>query len=389
MRTTVNGMPLDRRVLLRAAAAVPLAALAACGGGGSTAPTRTPSSGSPSGSPHPPSASASPPQVQMPPRPQVTATLARGLAVPWGIAFLRDGSALVSCRDSFQIVRVGPQGGSSVVGTVPGVVSTVDSGGEGGLLGIALHPRFPAEPWLYAYHTTQTDNRVVRLRLMLTGRGGRLGPPQDVLTGIHTSLHHNGGGLRFAPDGLLYVSTGDAEDGASAQDKDSLNGKILRITDTGGVPAGNPFGNEVWTYGHRNVEGMALDGDQLWASEFGDHEYDELNKIVKGRDYGWPEVEGSDGKGGYADPLAQWPTEDCSPSGIAIARGRAWLGALQGECVWSADLASGRKQRYLTGHGRLRMVASAPDGSLWVGTSNRDGRATPRRGDDRVLRVQL
>jgi len=318
----------------------------------------------------------------------VAGTLATGLAVPWGIAFLPDGTALVSCRDSFEIVRVGGRR-TTVVGKVPGVVTSVDLGGEAGLLGIALHPGFPAQPWLYAYHSTDQDNRVVRMRLTLEGDGGRLGPPEDVLTGIHTSLHHNGGGLRFATDGTLYVSTGDAEDRDSAQDKDSLNGKILRITDAGGVPDGNPFGNEVWSYGHRNVEGLALDGAQLWASEFGDHEYDELNRIVKGGDYGWPEVEGSDGPGGYRDPLAQWPTSDCSPSGIAIARGRAWLGALQGECVWSVDLATGKSERHLDGHGRIRMVAAAPDGSLWVGTSNRDGRATPRSGDDRILRVTL
>lgn len=306
--------------------------------------------------------------------------------MPWGITFLPDGTALVSCRDSFEVVRVGGRR-TRIVGTVPGVVSTVGSGGEGGLLGLALHPEFPRQPWLYAYRTTATGNEVVRMR---TDGVSSLGEPQVILDGIRTSLHHNGGGLRFSPDGLLFVSTGDAENPSDAQDTGSLNGKILRITDTGRVPTENPFGNPVWSYGHRNVEGLALDPDgRLWASEFGDHEYDELNRISRGGNYGWPNVEGTDGPGGYRDPIAQWPTEDCSPSGVAITRGRAWLGALQGECVWSVDLATGRARRHLDGHGRIRLVAAAPDGSLWVGTSHRDGRATPGAGDDRIYRITL
>jgi glucose/arabinose dehydrogenase len=166
------------------------------------------------------------------------------------------------------------------------------------------------------------------------------------------------------------------------------------MTDTGDVPDGNPFDNLVWSYGHRNVEGIRFDEQgRLWASEFGDKGADELNLIRPGKDYGWPEVEGSDGTGGYADPLAEWPVDQCSPSGIAIAAGRAWLGALQGECVWSVVLdgpEAGRARRHFSGeYGRIRSVAQAPDGSLWVTTSNRDGRTDPRPGDDRILRVTL
>lgn len=382
---------LDRRSVLRAAAALPLAGLAACGDGGAPRPTpsaRTtsspsPTTAAPTGSPSAPGAA-----TQGPPVPRVAQTLVTGLDVPWGIAFLPGadaGTALVGCRDSFEVLRIG-EGRTTRIGTVPGTVTTVHAGGEGGLLGIALHPDYPAQPWLYAYHTTDTGNRVVRMRC----DGHSLGRPEEILGGIRTSLHHNGGGLRFGADGNLFVSTGDAERRDDAQDRTSLNGKILRITPSGGVPADNPFGNEVWSYGHRNVEGLALDQrGRLWASEFGDKGADELNLIVKGADYGWPEVEGRDGPGGFRDPLAQWPTDDASPSGLTIARGRAWLGALRGECVWEVDLSSGRTRRHLAGHGRLRLVAAAPDGSLWVGTSNRDGRATPRTGDDRLLRVTL
>jgi glucose/arabinose dehydrogenase len=302
--------------------------------------------------------------------------------VPWGIAFLPDGTALVGERDTARVLLLG-SGARREIGTVPGVVSGVDSGGEGGLLGLALHP---SRRWLYAYHSTDDDNRVVRMRF----DGRSLGRPEPVLTGIATATHHNGGGLRFSPDGMLFVSTGDAEDASRAPDTTSLNGKVLRITDRGGVPAGNPFDNAVWSFGHRNVEGLALDAKgRLWASEFGDKAYDELNRIVRGGDYGWPSVEGRDGAGGFRDPVAQWPTDDCSPSGIAIVGDHAFLGALQGECVWSVDLATGRSRRWLEGHGRIRLVAAAPDGSLWVGTSNRDGRGSPSDSDDRVFRVTL
>jgi glucose/arabinose dehydrogenase len=144
----------------------------------------------------------------------------------------------------------------------------------------------------------------------------------------------------------------------------------------------------VWSYGHRNVEGLAFDQQgRLWASEFGENAYDELNLIVRGGNYGWPQVQGSDGPGGFRDPLAQWPTDEASPSGIATVGGHAFLGALRGECLWSVDLATGRSRRWLEGHGRIRMVAAAPDGGLWVGTSNRDGRGSGQQ--DRILRVTL
>jgi glucose/arabinose dehydrogenase len=311
-----------------------------------------------------------------------------GIPVPWGIAFLPDRSALVGARDTGDLYRV-RHGGKKVVGHLD-VRSRLDEGGETGLLGLAVDPSFAENRLVYAYVSTDDDNRIV----LFSYDGSSLGASQPILTGIATSVHHNGGGLAFGPDGMLYASTGDAEDESTSQDKKSLNGKVLRMTNLGTAPRDNPFGNLVWSYGHRNVEGLRFDDrGRLWASEFGDKGADELNLIRKGKDYGWPYVEGSDGQGGYADPLAQWPVDECSPSGIAIAAGRAWLGALQGECVWTVVLDGperGTSRRYFTGdHGRLRSVALAPDGSLWVTTSNRDGRAEPRPGDDRILRVAL
>jgi glucose/arabinose dehydrogenase len=389
------GARTSRRALLRAGAGVSLVGLAACSDDDSAAPrpraSASPSSTAPASS-GPPTASRTPTYTEATSSPtaldpQVAGTVVDGIPVPWGIGFLPDGSALVGARDTGDLYRVS-QGRKQVVGTLE-VRSRLDEGGETGLLGLAVHPRFATNRLLYAYLSTEEDNRIIRLTV-----DGGLGRTRPILTGIATSVHHNGGGLVFGPDGLLYASTGDAEDLSAPQDKGSPNGKVLRLTDNGDPAPGNPFGNEVFSYGHRNVEGLRFDEQgRLWATEFGDQGADELNLIRKGKDYGWPFVEGSDGKGGYADPLAQWPVDQCSPSGIAIAAGRAWLGALQGECVWSVALdgpdAGTSRSHFAGAYGRLRSVALAPDGSLWVTTSNRDGRSEPRPADDRILRVTL
>ena len=388
----------SRRALLKGAVLAPAAALlAACSSSeeSSSAPSpgqstagQTPTTASTSASASASASSSASTGLEL--KPTGAQPFVTGLAVPWEIVFLPGGDALVSQRDTGAVVRVTPQGRTSTVGEVPGVVSSVTEGGEGGLLGLALHPGFPSTPYLYAYRTAESGNEVVRMRFS----GGRLGDPRVVLDGIEKSLHHNGGGLVFGPDGHLFVSTGDAEDKPNAQDTSSRNGKILRVDADGKVPSDNPFDNAVWTTGHRNVEGLAFDETgQLWASEFGDKAEDELNMVVRGGNYGWPDVEGGDGPGGYRDPLATWPTDDCSPSGIAIAHGRAWLGALQGECVFSVVLRGSQRgtvQRHFGGqNGRIRAVAAAPGGQLWVGTSNKDGRADPGPEDDQLLRVRF
>lgn len=315
-------------------------------------------------------------------------TIADDFDVPWGLVFLAGGDALVSERNSAKIIRVTAKGKKTTLGEVSGVVPP--SGiGEGGLLGIATAPG--DEDTLFVYYTTGSDNRVGRVSLA----GGKIGKPKAVLTDIPTSTHHHGGRLLFDDAGMLLVATGDAEQSAQAQDRNSLAGKILRIRPDGRAAPGNPFENRTWSYGHRNVEGLAFDADgRLWATEFGDKEADELNLITKGKNYGWPDVEGRSDDDDFVNPKATWsPTSSCSPAGLAITRSTAFVGALQGQCLFAVPLdgsKAGKPKAYFAeDHGRIRNAVVAPDGSLWVTTSNTDGRVDPRRNDDKILRVTL
>lgn len=319
--------------------------------------------------------------------PTVVETIATGLRSPWGLAFLPDGSALVSERDTGRIVQVGP-GAVTPIGTV----SDVAFGGEGGLLGLAVAETFADDPYLYAYLTSPDGNRVIRMPL----REGQLGTVETVLEGIPSSRNHNGGRLAFGPDRMLYVTTGDARDSSLSQRPDSLAGKILRVTPDGQVPADNPDpGSPVWSSGHRNVQGIAWDDEgHLWASEFGDQTFDELNLIAPGADYGWPSYEGSGGAGeGFTDPVVQWPPDQASPSGIAVAERTVFMTGLRGQRLWAIPVGAGRAgspEAFFVGElGRLRAIERAPDGSLWLVTNNTDGRGQPRAGDDRILRLAV
>lgn len=366
------------------AALAPLVALLAVAG------CSQPTGGDPSTAPLTPPAvtptAASPSATgQATPGPGTSATVdtvATGLDVPWATAFLPDGSALVTLRDRGELLQVRDGAAPVSLGVVPGVRAD----GEGGLLGVAVSPRFATDHQVFVYFTAARDNRVARL----TFTGGAATGVTPVLTGIPKARNHNGGRLAFGPDGYLYVTTGDAGHSENAQDRASLGGKILRVRVDGSPAPGNPFGDSpVWSYGHRNVQGIAWAPDgAMYASEFGQDTWDELNRIEPGRNYGWPTVEGRAGRSGFVDPLVQWPTADASPSGIAVLDGAVYLAALRGQSLWRIPLEGkgvGAPARLLDGvHGRLRDVVAAPDGRLWVTTSN-TFRGTPRAGDDRIL----
>ncbi|MFD0422157.1 PQQ-dependent sugar dehydrogenase [Streptomyces parvus] len=392
--------PAVRRGVLAAVASAALLLSAACSGDGDGeggASGRLAGSPTASGSASPASPGRS---AELPPEKgsaKVVSTLTENLKSPWGLAALPGGDLLVSSRDEGTIHRIdGESGKQTLLGSVPGVAPA----GEGGLLGLAVSSTFGADQLVYAYFTTTSDNRIVRMSYdEKRPAGQQLGAPDTVLRGIPKGSIHNGGRIAFGPDKMLYAGTGEAGDTELSQDKESLAGKILRMTPDGEPVHGNPEADSVvYSYGHRNVQGLAWDAEKrLWAAEFGQNTWDELNLIEPGGNYGWPEVEGREGEDGFIDPVAQWKTSEASPSGIAYAEGSIWMAGLRGERLWRIPL-SGEKagepladpQAFLEEeHGRLRTVVSAGGDRLWLLTSNTDGRGTERDGDDRILQVEV
>ncbi|MFL6054788.1 MAG: PQQ-dependent sugar dehydrogenase [Actinoallomurus sp.] len=318
--------------------------------------------------------------------------------VVWGLVTLPDGTILYNQRDAHTIVHLNPKTGTKkTIGTVPNVQST---DGEGGLTGLEINPvSFAWDHWLYLMHTSPSDNRIVRIKYDPSADTLRTSTEQVLVTGIARNRLHDGGRLRFSPGGrYLFAGTGDAQNGASAQDTGSLNGKVLRIYPDGSIPPDNPFHNAVWSYGHRNVQGLAFDAwGRLWEQEFGENVMDETNLITKGGNYGWPSCEGTSGTcdtSGFIAPKQTYPVAEGSCSGITVVRGFLYVACQRGMRLYreriSGDCLTDVRQ-YLTGtYGRLRTVEPAPDGGIWLATSNGgDHDSTPHNSDNQILHVAV
>jgi glucose/arabinose dehydrogenase len=325
--------------------------------------------------------------------PGTVSTITTSKDIPWGLAFLPDGSGIYTERDTFNVVKLTASGQKTVLGTIKGGKGT---DGEGGALGLEVSPAFNSDHFIYIYYTTANDNRLVRFTL----NGNTLDTTNTkvLLSGVQRNKFHNGGRLRFSPDGrYLFIGTGDAQSGANAQNKNSLNGKVLRIRPDGSIPSDNPFGNAVWSYGHRNVQGLAFDSQgRLWEQEFGNSIMDEMNIIQKGGNYGWPACEGTSGTcgtAGYIKPVRTWPVASCSCSGITIVRNTIFLAALRGERLYTMDISGNGttppKAFFQGQFGRLRTVEASPDGDIWLTTSNGDKDSTPNNSNDKILHVNL
>ncbi|MFA6250958.1 MAG: PQQ-dependent sugar dehydrogenase [Candidatus Shapirobacteria bacterium] len=319
---------------------------------------------------------------------QIT-VVARNLATPWEMAFLPNGEILVTERGG-RLIKISPSE-KKVIAEIQEVAAV----GEGGLMGIALHPNFEENGWIYLDYTYRSDsgliNRVSRYRLV----DDQLAEEKVVMDNIKGGNNHNGGRIEFGPDGLLYIATGDAGESGLAQDENSLNGKILRVGDDGSIPVNNPFGNAVYSLGHRNVQGLTWDDrGELWASEHGPSGSasgeDEINRIVAGGNYGWPIITGEQRREGLISPALQsGKNMTWAPAGIIFLDGRLYWAGLRGEAIYSAVIDNGRLTnltRQYTIYGRLRAIRLY-SGDIYVTTSNRDGRGLPREGDDKIIKI--
>ncbi len=316
-------------------------------------------------------------------------TVAKNLEIPWAIDFLPNGSILFTER-SGKLKLI-----SKNKVTTAAQIPDVKVYGEGGLMGLAVHPDFKSNNYIYLYYTysgsnDQTRNRVVRYKYI----NNQLTDRVILIDNIPGAIYHNGGRLKFGPDKFLYITTGDSLEPSLAQNTNSTAGKILRVTDDGKMAPGNPFNNLVYSFGHRNPQGLAWDSSgRLWETEHGRSNpsgYDEINLIMKGKNYGWPEIQGTEKKEGMEAPLAQSGQETWAPAGAIFYKDSLFFGGLKGQALFELKINNGNAiitKHLLEKYGRIRDVTFGPDNLLYISTSNRDGRGSPTEDDDRIFQI--
>ncbi len=314
-------------------------------------------------------------------------SIVKNMDILWSLDFLPDESLIFTERGGKVFIF---NLGKDVVPKMLAEFSDVTSVGEGGLLGIAVHPRFTENNFIYLYHTYSKNgelfNRVIRMKKS----GDALVEKKIIVDAIPGAEVHNGGRIKFGLDGMLYITTGDAALSAYAQDIGSLAGKILRINGDGTIPESNPFpGSAVYSYGHRNPQGLAWDSEgNLWATEHGASDSDEINRIVSGKNYGWPTIRGGQKSAGMESPVLESGSSTWAPSGAAVFEGSFFFTGLRGQALYELDLNSRILKTHFNGQfGRVRDVVRGPDNFLYLLTSTRDGRGIPMKGDDQIIRI--
>lgn len=320
---------------------------------------------------------------------KLVSVVVENLDTPWALAFLPNGNMLITERNG----RLSLLSDNNIT-KIADIIDAKESG-EGGLMGVALHPDFSSNNYIYLYFTfssseNKTLNRVVRFNLS----DNNLANEKIIIDNIPGAIFHDGGRIKFGPDGYLYVTTGDARNSSLAQDKNSLAGKLLRVKDDGEIPQDNPFGDEVYSFGHRNSQGITWDNqNNLWSTEHGrsgiTSGLDEINLIEIGKNYGWPEIQGDEIRPGMVTPvLNSGPNTTWAPSGIEFYNDKLYFVGLKGEILYEYEISSGNLTEHFVGDfGRLREVILGPDKMLYITTSNRDGRGDVQIGDDKIIRI--
>ena len=322
-------------------------------------------------------------------KPEAIEVMAKNLEIPWAITFLPSGNLIFTQRPG--TLSLLSNGEITTIAQIP----EVKAYGEGGLMGVTLHPDFTNNNYIYLMYTYSSDgnntlNRVVRYNY----ENNILSNKQIIMDEIPGAIYHNGGRIKFGPDGYLYITTGDSRNPSLSQNKDSLAGKILRVTDEGSPAPGNPFNSRVYSYGHRNPQGITWDtSGKLYETEHGRSNptgYDEVNQIEEGKNYGWPEIEGNETRNGMVTPIANSGLGTWAPGSAAYLNGSIFFGGLKGEALYELKLNNDKPilvEHLKNQFGRIREAVIGPDNMIYITTSNRDGRGDPNQEDDKIIRI--